>query len=124
MDSCTKLVRDAGLNSEAFIDGIAYMNKGENIRGAVISFKTADDILQCKYIGVIAAKDNKPRYFTAENDVMEANKWFLCEVTESDRGTIGFFDKKDEQTDLQKFVNIAVEAYEKDTSAVISTSKN
>lgn len=117
-------IKQAEIDKETMFEGATCFENNNGTRVGVVIFKSADSLVQCKYLGIVAAKDKKPRYFTAENDMIETDKWFFCEVTESGRGTIGSFDKKDEQTDLQNFVNIAAEAYEKDMSAVVSINKN
>lgn len=116
-------IKQAGIDKETMFEGATCL-ENDGTRVGVVIFKSADSLVQCKYLGIVAAKDKKPRYFTAENDVLETDKWFFCEVTESGRGTIGVFDKKDEQADFQNFVNIATEVYAKDTSAVVSINKN
>lgn len=116
-------IKQAEIDKETMFEGATCL-ENDGTRVGVVIFKSADSLVQCKYLGIVAAKDKKPRYFTAENDVLETDKWFFCEVTESGRGTIGVFDKKDEQADFQNFVNIATEVYTKDTSAVVSINKN
>lgn len=108
-------IKSAGLNKESMFEGVKCFEHENGTRIGVVTFKTSDAFVQCKYLGIASAKGEKPRYFTAENDILETDKWFLGEVTESGRGTIVFFDKKDEQTDLQTFVNLAAEAYKNTT---------
>lgn len=107
------IIKEAEIDSESMFEGATCLESENGTRMGIVIFKSADSMVQCKYLGVIASKDGKPRYFTAENDIMEHDKWFFCEVTESGRGTLTTFDKKDISADLDAFADIAVNIYEK-----------
>lgn len=56
----------------------------------LLTFKTADEPLNCKYIGIVV-QNSSISYFTAETTVGEyaANGYMFCEVEEASRGNYG-----------------------------------
>jgi len=116
-----EILKAAQLDSESVIEGTAPFETDSGTRIAVVIFKTANELVDCKFLGIAASKDGKTRYFTAENDIMQPELWFLCEVTEDGRGTIGTFAK--DENDLESFVRFAAGVYEDNSGPVISQPK-
>ena len=105
-----KILKAAGLDPETMFDGVSVSEAKLGTRTAVLSFKTADKMADCKYIGITASK-GKIRYFTAENDIMQPDVWYFCEVTRDYRGTISAFKKTDADTDLKSFIALCEKAF-------------
>ena len=112
-----KILKSAGLDAETVFDGVYVFDAKSGARAAVAVFGSADTLTDCKYIGIVASKDGKVRYFTAENDIMQADIWYFCEVTKDYRGTISSFKKTDDDTDVPLFVNYCQKAFDEDIYA-------
>ena len=112
-----KILKEAEMDADTMFEGVMPFETKSGTRLAVVVFKTADSLVQCKYIGIAASKNGKTRYFTAENDVMQPDTWFFCEVMEEGRGTISTFAKKNEASDISVFANGCVRTYEDNSSA-------
>ncbi len=100
----------AGLRFDDLMEGVTIVEDqetGDYI--TVIEFKNADSLVQCKYLSIVAAQDNAPRYFTAENDILDAENWYFCEVTKDGRKTAGIFGKSDQ--DFDTFVDFSLTYY-------------
>ncbi len=107
--------KDLDIDFKSVVKDITTVETTDGMRLAVIEFKSAAPIdplkIQCKYIGIIQSKDGEPRYFTAESDPFQTETWYFCEVTSNSRGTILLFEKVDEETDLDTFINIMGSVY-------------
>ena len=112
-----KILKSAGLDAETVFDGVYVFDSKSGARAAVAVFGSADTLTDCKYIGIVASKDGRVRYFTAENDIMQADTWYFCEVTKDYRGTISAFKKTDDDTDVPLFVNYCQKAFDEDIYA-------
>lgn len=112
-----KILTEAGMDADTMFEGVMPFETKSGTRLAVVVFKSADTLVQCKYLGIAASKNGKTRYFTAENDMMQPDTWFFCEVTEEGRGTLSGFAKQNEATDLAAFANGCVRTYENNSSA-------
>lgn len=114
LEGYDKLLKAAGMDAESMFDGVYLYESGAGTRVAVMAFKSADSLVQSKYLGIAASKGRAARYFTAENDIMQEGTWFFCEVTEEARGTIAGIKKTDDETDLKAFADLCEYAYEND----------
>lgn len=117
-----KILKAAGLDAEAMLDGVDVSEAKFGIRTAVLSFKSADKMADCKYIGITASK-GKIRYFTAENDILNEDMWYFCEVTKDYRGTISGFKKTDADTDLKSFAGLCHKAFNENLQSTVRSSK-
>lgn len=113
-----KILKEAEMDADTMFEGVMPFETKSGTRLAVIVFKSADTLVQCKYIGIAASKNGKTRYFTAENDMMQPEIWFFCEVAEDGRGTLSSFAKQNEVSDISAFANGCVRIYENNSSAV------
>ena len=103
----------AGLTFDNFVEDMVILEDAKTgDYMTVIAFKNADSLVQCKYISIVAAQGKAPRYFTAENDILDDENWYFCEVTASGRGTIGIFEKNEQS--LDNFVGISFAYYNED----------
>ncbi|MCH5209378.1 MAG: copper amine oxidase N-terminal domain-containing protein [Oscillospiraceae bacterium] len=101
----------AGIDADTVFEGVTCLDGENGIKMGVVIFNDADSLVQCKYLGVIVSEKGEPRYFTAENDIMDSEHWYFCEVTKAGRGTIGMFDKKDEVEDIDAFAYSMTQTY-------------
>lgn len=113
-----KILTAAGMDGDATFREIGSVESDAGTRLAVIEFKNADTMVDCKYIGIAATKDGKVRYFTAENDIMQTDMWCFCEVTNDYRGTISAFKKTDADTELKSFAGLCQKACEENLEPV------
>lgn len=113
LDAYDAILKRVGISAEDMFNGVYISNDTDtDTYAAVIEFKSADSLVQCKYTGIVASKNSPARYFTAENDVLTPDSWFLCEVTPNGRSTIGIFDKTgDNEADAENFVNFIFYLY-------------
>ncbi len=103
----------AGMRFKDLIEGATIYEDEENGDYiTVIEFENADSSVQCKYIGIVASDDKDPRYFTAENEMLDPANWYFCEVGESSHSLIGGFAKDDQA--LVNFANICLSYYNMD----------
>lgn len=92
---------------------------------AVVEFKDASSLVNCKYLGIVCDKSGKCKYYTAENDIVTPDSWFFCFVElEADnetisRGTITFFDKNDKS--LDKFIELSFDTFYNGFSSAVTT---
>lgn len=105
-------VREAGLDADSVFEGVTCTQTENGTRIGVVEFKTVDNMVDCKYLGIAASEDGAPRYFTAENDPFYPDEWYFCEVSEESRGILTLFKKTDAETDINNFVSLAESAYE------------
>jgi hypothetical protein len=119
-ESYEKLISGAGMDYESVFAGVASTESENGTAVAVIEFKTADGFVDCKCIGIAASKEGNARYFTLENDAMQKDTLFFCEVKEGERGTISTFDKRNDDTDIKTFVAEIIKAYENGSSVSAS----
>ena len=124
LDGYDKILKAAALDTETIFDGVDVSEAKSGIRTAVLSFKTADKMTDCKYIGISASKDGRLRYFTAENNIMQTDTWYFCEVTNDDRGTITGFKKTDADTDLKSFIALCEKAFDENLQPTARSSKH
>ncbi|MCD8181353.1 MAG: copper amine oxidase N-terminal domain-containing protein [Firmicutes bacterium] len=112
------VINKAGIDNGSYIEATGCA-ENDGTRYAVLVFKSADNYVDCKYIGIAASEDGAPRYFTAENDYLDADNWYFCEVTEDGRAAYGTFEKTDDMIqDMDTFVQIAVYLYNGDEEDV------
>ena len=103
----------AGMRFEDLVESATIYEDEENGDYiTVIEFENADSLVQCKYIGIVASDDKAPRYFTAENEILDPANWYFCEVAESSHSFIGGFAKDDQA--LVNFANICLSYYNMD----------
>ena len=119
----TALLKAAALDPETIFDGVDVSEAKFGIRTAVLSFVTADIMTDCKYIGITASKDGKVRYFTAENDILNEDMWYFCEVTDDYRCTISAFKKTDADTDFKSFAGLCEKAFTENLQSTARSSK-
>ena len=117
-----KILKAAGLDTETMFDGVYVSEAKSGTRTAVLSFRTAGRMTDCKYIGMTAS-GGKIRYFTAENDIMQTDVWYFCEVTNDYRGTISAFKKMDADTDLKSFAALCEKAFNENLQSTARSSK-
>ena len=118
-----KILKIADLDTDTMFDGVDVSEAKFGIRTAVLSFVTADIMTDCKYIGITASKDGKLRYFTAENDILNEDMWYFCEVTKDYRGTISAFKKTDADKDLKSFAGLCEKAFNENLQSTARSSK-
>ncbi|MCD8390363.1 MAG: copper amine oxidase N-terminal domain-containing protein [Firmicutes bacterium] len=105
------VINKAKIDSGSYIEATGCA-ENDGMRLAVITFKSADDMADCKYIGIAASEDGTVRYFTAENDYIDPDNWYFCEVIKDGRSTIAAFEKTgDTIQDMEFFVEIAAYVY-------------
>lgn len=104
------IYEQAGLRAYDLLKGISVFEDEETGNYVtVIEFKNADSLVQCKYLSIVVAQNSVPRYFTAENDIVDTENWFFCEVTEDGRQTAGIFKKGAQEFDT--FVDFSLTYY-------------
>ena len=112
IDYFSDVTEKAGINAGSAIEAITCADNTKGTKIGVVILHEADSLVQCKYLGVVVSDNGEPRYFTAENDIMDEDNWYFCEVTQDGRGMLGTFPKQDAETDLNAFMNIAFKIYE------------
>ena len=86
---------------------VTYKELEDDKKMALITFNDTDALLACKYIGIVADKNNEVRYFTAETDILDNEHLYFCEVNLEGRGSIGLMD-----FDEDSFVGFIETVYE------------
>lgn len=102
----------AEIDKESLFEAAGGSENENGTAVGIVIFCEADSLVQCKYLGVAVSKTGEPRYFTLENDIMDTDNWYFCEVTKNGRGTITKFEKKNDDDDLMTFMNIMCSIYE------------
>lgn len=106
-------LKAAGLDVNSVLEGVTCTQTENGTGIGVIKFKNADNMVDCKYIGIAASENGAPRYFTAENDPFYTDAWCFCEVTEEGRGTFNMFKKlNNSEEEVKTFVELVAATYE------------
>lgn len=100
------IIDEAGLNaSDWYTSSFETLKNGDIM--LMLTFKNVDEVLNCKYIGIVLTDENELRYFTAETDAIEDDYLFVCEIDDlnENRGkTIAKIDKKSNKEDFVKII--------------------
>ncbi|MCH5213387.1 MAG: hypothetical protein J1G06_10270 [Oscillospiraceae bacterium] len=102
----------AEIDKESLFEAAGGSENENGTAVGIVIFCEADSLVQCKYLGVAVSKTGEPRYFTLENDIMDTDNWYFCEVKKEGRGTITKFEKRNDDDDLMTFMNIMCNIYE------------
>ncbi len=112
IDFYSDIIKRSGLGADNYLEDAICTETANGTRIGTVIFRTADNLVDCKYIGIAASKNGNVRYFTAENDATQTDDWFFCEVTDDSRETVSTFKKKNNTTDLETFTQIITSYYE------------
>ncbi len=109
------VIKESGLDPHISGSGIGEDDE-TGARIAIIMFEEADDNVECKFIGIIATEDGGARYYTAENDPIDPDHWYVGEIDEDLEYTVlCTIDKTDdEDEDFDTFTKCIIALYEQD----------
>ncbi len=90
----TDMIKDMGLSSENLFD-VSYDTTPSGTNCLLVTFKTVDDLLDCKYIAMVVEGDGL-RCFTAETTFSESSdiNYMFCEITLESRGSYDVIKNK------------------------------
>ncbi len=90
----TDIIENAGLSSDGLYD-VTYDTTPSDKKLLLVTFKTADELLNCKYIALVI-EGNGLRCFTAETTISESSDtdYMLCEIALEGRGSYGVIKNK------------------------------